>query len=86
MDCTIDNGELGIALPVFNELAPSSSGKTLLVASTRGPQVTNAMVKGPDGEKWPVIVSVNAYIKCPMNAARDGAPKVGLRPDAAKQA
>jgi hypothetical protein len=37
---------------------PSSSGKTLVVASTRGNTVTTALVDGK-----PVIIGLNAYIK-----------------------
>jgi len=37
---------------------PSSSGKTLVVASSRGNATTTAMVDGK-----PVIIGLNAYIK-----------------------
>lgn len=37
---------------------PSSSGKTLVVASTRGNAVTTAMVDGK-----PITIGLNAYIK-----------------------
>jgi hypothetical protein len=37
---------------------PSSSGKTLVVASTHGNAVTSAMINGK-----PVIIGLNAYIK-----------------------
>ena len=37
---------------------PSSSGKTLVVASSRGNAVTTAMVDGK-----PVTIGLNAYIK-----------------------
>jgi hypothetical protein len=37
---------------------PSSSGKTLVVASTRGNTVTDVEVDGK-----PVIIGLNAYIK-----------------------
>jgi hypothetical protein len=37
---------------------PSSSGKTLVVASTRGNAVTDVQVDGK-----PVIIGLNAYIK-----------------------
>jgi hypothetical protein len=37
---------------------PSASGKTLVVASTRGNVVTSAEVDGK-----PVIIGLNAYIK-----------------------
>jgi hypothetical protein len=38
--------------------APSSSGKTLVVASTRGNIVTDVMIDGK-----PVTIGINAYIK-----------------------
>ncbi|WP_298442517.1 hypothetical protein [Ferrimicrobium sp.] len=37
---------------------PSSSGKTLVVASTHGNAVTSAMINGK-----PVVIGLNAYIK-----------------------
>ena len=37
---------------------PSASGKTLVVASTHGNTVTNAMIDGK-----PIIIGLNAYIK-----------------------
>jgi hypothetical protein len=37
---------------------PSSSGKTLVVASTHGNTVTSAMINGK-----PVVIGLNAYIK-----------------------
>ncbi|HQM30870.1 MAG TPA: hypothetical protein PLR20_16100 [Syntrophales bacterium] len=37
---------------------PSASGKTLVVASTRGNVVTDAQVEGK-----PLVVGLNAYIK-----------------------
>jgi hypothetical protein len=37
---------------------PSSSGKTLVVASTRGNKETDVMIDGK-----PVIIGLNAYIK-----------------------
>lgn len=37
---------------------PSASGKTLVVASTRGNKATDVMIDGK-----PVIIGLNAYIK-----------------------
>ena len=37
---------------------PSASGKTLVVASTRGNKATEVMIDGK-----PVIIGLNAYIK-----------------------
>jgi hypothetical protein len=52
----IEGNELVIRLPIL-ELTPSSSGKTLLVASSRGNQKTTAEINGQK-----VIVGFNAYI------------------------
>jgi hypothetical protein len=56
MQATIEANELVIRLPL-EEPRPSSSGKTLIVASTRGNQESTARI----GDK-PIVVSVNAYI------------------------
>ncbi len=42
----------------LEEPKPSSSGKTLVVASTRGNVVTDVLVDGK-----PVTIGLNAYIK-----------------------
>jgi hypothetical protein len=57
---SIENGELVIRLPVNKPPAPSASGKTLVVASTRGNQRTEAVIDGQ-----PIIVGLNAYIAKP---------------------
>jgi hypothetical protein len=53
----IENGNLVITLPIGKPTA-SASGKTLVVASTRGNVKTDLMVEG-----HPVTIGVNAYIK-----------------------
>jgi hypothetical protein len=58
LNATIKDGVLTITLPVNQEPTPSASGKTLVVASTHGNQVTSCMVNGK-----PLVVGVNAYIK-----------------------
>ncbi len=45
---------------------PSSSGKTLVVASTRGNIVTTAEVDGK-----PITIGLNAYIKPQVETARN---------------
>jgi hypothetical protein len=60
MKVTIEGGELVIRLPLHNPARPSVSGKTLVVASTRGNQRTEAVIDGQ-----PVTVGVNAYIPRP---------------------
>jgi hypothetical protein len=54
---TIENGELVIRIPVENPPRLSSSGKTLIVATSSGNKATAATVDGK-----PVIVGLNAYI------------------------
>ena len=60
MKVTIEGGELVIRLPLHNPPVPSLSGKTLVIASTRGNQRTEAVIDGQ-----PVTVGVNAYIARP---------------------
>jgi hypothetical protein len=57
---SIDKGELVIRLPLNQPPVLSASGKTLVVASTRGNQRSDAVIDGQ-----PVIVGVNAYIVRP---------------------
>jgi len=57
MNVEIKNGNLVITLPMQNPPAPSASGKTLVVATTRGNKPTTATVDGK-----PIVVGVNAYI------------------------
>jgi hypothetical protein len=54
---SIENGELVIRLPLNQPPIPSASGKTLVVASTRGNRQTDAVIDGR-----PVVVGVNAYV------------------------
>lgn len=55
---TVDGTDLVIRVPMNPQPVPSASGKTLVVASSHGNQVTECTV---DGKK--VTVGVNAYIK-----------------------
>jgi hypothetical protein len=57
MKVTLENNELVIRIPMNQTPTPSSSGKTLVVASTHGNQVTGVMVNGK-----PVTIGLNAYI------------------------
>jgi len=57
MKTTIKDNVLHIEIPLHDP-RPSSSGKTLTVASSNGNQPTEARVNC-----LPVIVGVNAYIK-----------------------
>jgi len=58
VDAKIEDGKLHLVLDVITPLRESSSGKTLLVASTNGNKVTSLRVNGKE-----VIIGVNAYIK-----------------------
>jgi hypothetical protein len=53
----INGNKLSIEIDL-EKPTPSSSGKTLVVASTRGNTVTTALVDGK-----PVTIGLNAYIK-----------------------
>jgi len=57
MNVEIKNGKLCIEIDL-EKPTPSSSGKTLVVASTHGNTVTSVM-----GEGKPVTIGLNAYIK-----------------------
>ncbi len=57
MQATIQDGKLIIEIPL-QEPQRSASGKTLVVASTRGNKTTEALVQGK-----PVTIGLNAYIK-----------------------
>jgi len=52
----IENGNLVITLPLQTP-TPSASGKTLVVATTKGNIKSDALIDGK-----PVTVGVNAYI------------------------
>jgi len=57
MKVEIKGNELVITIPMTKP-APSASGKTLVVASSRGNKATAALVDGK-----PIIVGLNAYIR-----------------------
>ncbi|MDQ1257373.1 MAG: hypothetical protein QG656_1977 [Candidatus Hydrogenedentes bacterium] len=57
MNVEIKDNKLFIEIDL-DEPKPSASGKTLVIASTRGNAVTTAEIDGK-----PVIVGLNAYIK-----------------------
>lgn len=56
MKATIEGNELVIRLPIQSP-TPSTSGKTLVVASTHGNKTSEAEVNGQK-----VVIGVNAYI------------------------
>jgi len=58
MDVTIENGVMVIKIKMDNPPKRSASGKTLVVASSRGNVVTTAMVQDK-----PVVIGLNAYIQ-----------------------
>ncbi len=57
MEVTIKDNKLHIEIEL-QEPTPSSSSKTLVVASSHGNMVTSAMIDGK-----PVVIGLNAYIK-----------------------
>ena len=57
MKVSIENGDLVIRLPLNKNPLPSASGKSVVIASTRGNQKTEAVLNGQ-----PIIVGVNAYV------------------------
>jgi len=57
MNAEIKDGNLIVTIPMQTPTR-SASGKTMVVASTRGNKTTEATVDGK-----PVIVGLNAYIK-----------------------
>ena len=57
MNVKIENGKLFIEIDL-QEPTPSSSGKTLVVATTHGNVVTDVVVDGK-----PVVIGLNAYVK-----------------------
>lgn len=54
----IKGGKLLITIDVSDPPMPSATGKTLIVATSHGNQVTTATVNGR-----PVTIGLNAYIK-----------------------
>jgi hypothetical protein len=65
MQTTIDNNHLVIRIPL-EPPRPSASGKTLMVASTRGNVETDCLLNGQ-----PIKVGLNAYIKPEKPAAEE---------------
>lgn len=57
MKVTIEKNELVIRIPM-QKPTPSATGKTLVVATSRGNQKTDAKIDGKE-----ITVGVNAYIK-----------------------
>jgi hypothetical protein len=62
MTVKIEKGQLLIAIPLNPEPVRSATGKTLVVASSRGNKETDVKVNGQK-----VIVGVNAYIRANGN-------------------
>ncbi len=58
LKANIEGNELVIRVPLNQPPKPSSTGKTLIVASSNGNVATAAVVNGQ-----PVVVGFNAYIK-----------------------
>ena len=58
MKAKIENGVLFIEIEINKPPVPSASGKTLVVATTRGNITTDVMFEGK-----PLTIGLNAYIK-----------------------
>ena len=58
MKACLENGKLTVVIDVEDALLPSASGKTLVVASSRGNFKTSVVVNGQN-----LVVGLNAYIK-----------------------
>ena len=57
MKARIEKGVLIVEIEINKKPVPSASGKTLVVASTRGNVSTDVMVEG-----LPLTIGLNAYI------------------------
>jgi hypothetical protein len=57
MTAKIVGNKLVIEIPLNGTPVPSTSGKTLVVASTHGNKVTEAQINGKN-----IIIGLNAYI------------------------
>ena len=57
MKTTLKDGQLTIIIPINDPPIPSATGKTLVVASSRGNKPTEVQVNGK-----PVVIGINAYI------------------------
>lgn len=57
MKVTIEGKDLVIRIPMQSPPQPSASGKTLVVASSRGNQKSDVTVDGKQ-----VVIGLNAYI------------------------
>jgi hypothetical protein len=57
LSASIENGFLVIRVPLNAKPTPSSTGKTLVIASSHGNKETEVAIDGK-----PVFVGVNAYI------------------------
>lgn len=58
VECKIEGKTLVVRIPLNEPPQPSATGKTLVVASTHGNQVTAATVNGKA-----ITLGLNAYIK-----------------------
>ena len=58
MVARIEGNKLVVEIDIEEEIKPSASGKTLVIASSHGNQTTAAVVNGK-----PVTIGLNAYIK-----------------------
>jgi len=57
MTAEVKNGNLVITIPVYDPPQPSRSGKTLVIASTRGPIKFHSEHQGK-----PIVVNATAWV------------------------
>jgi hypothetical protein len=57
---SIDGNELVLRLPLKQPYQPSSSGKTMVVATSHGPVPTNLQVETESGPKT-IVAVISAY-------------------------
>lgn len=62
MSVEVKENMLVISIPLNDPPVPSASGKTKVVASSKGNVQTDAVVEYK-GSEYPITVGVNAYIK-----------------------
>ena len=59
---TVEKSELVIRIPM-QDPQPSTSGKTMVIATTRGNQKTGYILKEGQGKGKEVVLGLNAYYK-----------------------
>jgi hypothetical protein len=58
IECAIEGRNMILRLPIADDITPSKSGKTIVVASTHGPLRANVLIDG-----HAVTINANAYYR-----------------------